>query len=381
MFNFRIRKPKTETVDLNIPTRVVIRVVVVVIVALMALTALKQAQHALILLFTSMFLALALNAPVHWISQRLPGKRRGSRVAGTAISFLVVIALLAGFLVSVVPPLVRQTSTFISNAPQLVEQTRDPDSTLGKYIDRYNLEGEVDKVARQIRDRAGDIGGAALASFTRLSSSLLTVLTILVLTFMMLIEGPRWIRFIRDLIPREHHRHADKLARDMYRVIKGYVNGQVVLAAIAAVMILVPLLILDVSYPAALVVIVFICGLIPLVGHTIGALIVSTVALFQSPWAALIVLVYYILYQQIENYIVQPRVQANSTNMSPLMVFSSVIIGVSFGGLLGGLVAIPIMGCIRIALLDYLHAKRILEDKTYEGATGHDKPGDAGAKA
>jgi predicted PurR-regulated permease PerM len=159
----------------------------------------------------------------------------------------------------------------------------------------------------------------------------------------------------------------------MYRVVKGYVNGQVVLALLAAFMILPVLLITGVSYPAALVVVVFVCGLIPLVGHTIGAVIVSTVALFHSPWSALIVLGYYILYQQIENYIVQPRVQANSTNMSPLLVFMSVIVGVSFGGLLGGLVAIPVAGCIRIVLLDYLQAKKIIEPKTFDAAVNEPK--------
>jgi predicted PurR-regulated permease PerM len=144
------------------------------------------------------------------------------------------------------------------------------------------------------------------------------VLTILVLTFMMLVEGPRWMRFFRDLIPDEHHARADRLALDMYKVVKGYVNGQVVLAVIASCMLLPALIILHISYPAALVVVVFICGLIPLIGHTIGAVIVTSVALFHSPIAAISVLAYYILYQQIENYIIQPRIQANSTNMSPL---------------------------------------------------------------
>jgi predicted PurR-regulated permease PerM len=123
-----------------------------------------------------------------------------------------------------------------------------------------------------------------------------------------------------------------------------------------------------VPYPAALVVVVFICGLIPMVGHTIGAIIVTLVALFQSPLAAVLILAYYILYQQIENYIIQPRIQANTTNMSPLLVFSAVIVGVSFGGLLGGLVAIPVAGCIRIALLDYLRTKKIIEPGTFKTA-------------
>jgi predicted PurR-regulated permease PerM len=120
------------------------------------------------------------------------------------------------------------------------------------------------------------------------------------------------------------------------------------------------LFILHISYPVALMVVVFICGLIPMVGHTIGAIIVTTVALFHSTSSAIIILAYYILYQQIENYLIQPKIQANSTNMSPLLVFVSVVIGVSFGGLVGGLVAIPVGGSIRILLLDYLRSRNLI---------------------
>ena len=97
-----------------------------------------------------------------------------------------------------------------------------------------------------------------------------------------------------------------------------------------------------------------------MVGHTIGAILVTIVALFTSPTAAVIILLYYILYQQIENYLIQPRVQANSTDMSPLLVFGAVVVGVSIGGLFGGLVAIPVVGCIRVALLEYLRTKKLI---------------------
>ena len=91
-----------------------------------------------------------------------------------------------------------------------------------------------------------------------------------------------------------------------------------------------------------------------MIGHTIGAIIVTLVALTESPLAALIILSYYIFYQQVENYAVQPRIQANTTDMSPLLVFIAVVIGVSFSGIIGGLVAIPVAGCLRVALLYWL---------------------------
>jgi predicted PurR-regulated permease PerM len=362
-------KPNSETINFNITNRTVVRILALAIVAVVAMAALRQASHAIVLIFTGFFLALALNGPVHWLAIRLPGKRKGSRAAATAISFMIVIVFLAGFLALVVPPLVRQSSNFISAAPQLVRDVQDQDSAAGRLVQKYHLQGQVDKVSKQLSNRLDNISGTAVSSVVKLGSSIFSVLTILVLTFMMLVEGPRWMRFFRDLIPDEHHARADRLALDMYKVVKGYVNGQVVLAVIASCMLLPALIILHISYPAALVVVVFICGLIPLIGHTIGAVIVTSVALFHSPIAAISVLAYYILYQQIENYIIQPRIQANSTNMSPLLVFAAVIIGVNFGGLFGGLVAIPVMGCIRIALLDYLQRRHILKDSVYQEMT------------
>ncbi|HUP26539.1 MAG TPA: AI-2E family transporter, partial [Candidatus Limnocylindrales bacterium] len=362
MFHFG-RKSKEGAVEITVSNQTVVRVLLLTIASYILLSAINTARHAFILIFTAFFLALALNVPVHWLAQRLPGKRRGSRKLATSISFFIIIALLAGFLASIVPPLVRQTSNFIDVAPQLVEDARSENSGLGQFIRKYKLEGQTQKLSGELGDRLKKITGSAVSGFTRITSSIFSTLTILVLTFMMLIEGPAWIGFARRLIPDNKERHAEIIAHDMYKVITGFVNGQVTLAALAAVLILVPLLAFHVSYPIALMVIVFICGLIPLVGHTIGAVIVSAIALFHSPVSALGMLIYYITYQQIENYVLQPKIQANSTNMSPLLVFASVIIGVNFGGLFGGLVAIPVAGCLRIIILDYLTSRKILSKK------------------
>jgi predicted PurR-regulated permease PerM len=313
--------------------------------------------------FTSFFLALALNAPVQWIAKRLPGRLRGQRSAATAVVFLLAVVLLSAFLASVVPPLIKQTQSFIDAAPRLVSDMRDENSQIGSLIERYNLESQLDNFSSELGERLRASSGAIVSSLGRIGSSAFAVLTILVLTFMMLVEGPKNVAFMRELIAADKRPHADRLAFDMYRVIKGFINGQVILAVLAAIVITPVFVILGVSYPIALMGIVFICGLIPMVGATIGAVIVSLVALATSPFAALIVFIYYVLYQQIENYIIQPRIQANSTDMSPLLIFASVIIGVSFGGLFGGLFAIPIAGCIRIALLDYLKNHKYIADK------------------
>ncbi len=331
------------------------------VVTVVGLLAVHKATPTLVLIFTAMFLALALNGPVYALAQRLPGSKKGNRQLATSISFVFVAIIIVAFFASVIPPIVKQTNNFIGAAPEILTQAKDENSGLGKVIRKYKLEKYVDEFSSDLSSRLKSASGTAVATVGKVGSSIFSVLTVLVLTFMMLIEGPRWLRFFKDIIPDQHHERTERLIRDMYKVVKGYVNGQVLLASIAAVLILPMMLALGISYPFALVFIVFICGLIPMVGHTIGAIIVTTIALFTSPFAALIILSYYILYQQIENYFVQPKIQANSTNMSPLLVFMSVIVGAQFGGLFGGLVAIPVAGCLRILALDYLYTKRIIE--------------------
>jgi predicted PurR-regulated permease PerM len=363
------RRTEPEEVSITISTRTIVKIFVLIVGTTLLLAMLRLATHALILIFTAVFLALALNAPVTWVSHHLPGNFKGRRGLATGLATFLVIVVLAAFLASLVPPIVRQTKTLIDRAPQLVRDVRNSDSDLGKFVKHYHLESQVEKISDQLNTRLQHVSGTAVSTLGTIATSLFSVLTIIVLTFMMLVEGPYWLKFGQQLVPKYKRAKAERLSRDMYKVIKGYVNGQVLLAFIASLMLLPGLLIFNVSYPIALLAVVFICGLIPMVGHTIGAAIVTVVALFTSPLSALGILLWYFTYQQIENYLIQPKLQANATNMSPLLVFMSVVIGVSFSGLLGGLVAIPIAGCIRVAILDYLESRDLIDTSATDSTT------------
>jgi predicted PurR-regulated permease PerM len=354
----------TTQVEVTISNRTIFRIIAAAILAIVFFAALVHSAHTLTLIGVALFLSLALNAPVQQLTEHLPSKWRGNRSLATGLSIGIVLVLLGSFLALVVPPLVNQTNQFIHQVPKLISQVQDKNSSVGKLIHQYHLEGEVNKFSKQLSSRASDITGSAVSALSHIGSSLFALLTVTVLTVMMLAEGPHWRRIANEIIPNKHRNRTHRLARDMHRVIQGYVNGQVLLAAIASVLIVPMLFILHISNPLALMVVVFVCGLIPMVGHTIGAIIVTAVALFHSIPTAITILAYYILYQQIENYVVQPRIQANATNMSALLVFVSVIVGGNFGGLLGALVAIPVAGCVRVLVLDYLEDRRILSPKT-----------------
>ena len=364
-----------NVMEVSISTRTIIRVIALIMAAALLIVAIKTSTHALVLIGTAIFLGLALNAPVRWLSTHLPGKKRGNRKLATIISVLVILGTLIGFIWAVVPPVAKQSGSFISNVPQLISDIRNNDTAVGKFVTRYKLQSQISKFSSQLTSRIGSIGSSAFSAVSSVGSSIFAVVTVLVLTIMVLLEGPTWVALGYEIIPKNKRSHMKKLADSMLRVIQGYVNGQVLLAAMAAILIVPVFFIMGVSYPIALMFIVFICGLIPMVGHSVGAIICTIIALFTSLPAALVVLGYYILYQQIENYAVQPKVQANSTNMSPLLVFVAVLLGASFGGLLGALVSIPIMGCVRILVIDYLERHEILTADQVRAAIGDDLAG------
>ena len=353
----------SDEIALTITARTFYKVLLLVLVTILLLTLLHQAVYAFTLILIALLLALALNAPVTWIARHLPGALRGNRSLAAALSFLIMIAIVVVFMVSVVPPIVRETQSFITNAPSTVQQLRAQYHGVNDFIVRYHLQSQVDQLTSDLTSGLRGIATNAFGAVTGFLGSLVAIITVLVLTLMMLVEGPVWIAFLRQLVPPTQRAHADRLTVAMYRAVRGYVNGQVLLALIASIMVLPGLLIFHVSYPFALMGLVFVCGLIPMVGHIIGALIVSFIALFYSPWSAIGILIYYILYQQVETYLIQPRVQANTTDLSPLLILLSLTVGLSLGGLFGGLVAIPVVACLRVWVLDYLETRGFLNVK------------------
>jgi predicted PurR-regulated permease PerM len=356
-------------VSLTITVKTFFKVLLLILVTIAILAALNKALYAITLVFIAFFLAVALNAPVSLIGRYLPGPLRGSRSSATALSFLIVVLILGFILYNLIPPIVHQTEIVINNSPHIVQDIRNNNSALSNFIGKYHLQGQIDNFTHSLTKDLQNSTGAALTTVTHIATSIFAIVTILVLTFMMLVEGPHWMQVSRQLLPVKHRVHFSHLTQNMYRAVRGYVNGQVVLAAVAALVVLPGLLIFHVSYPITLMAVIFVCALIPVIGHFIAIVIVTLVALFHSPFSAIGIFVYYLLYQQIEAYLVQPRLQANTTKLSPLFVFLAVVIGVNFGGLLGGLVAIPVMACLRVGVIDYLSTKHLAVEQIPTSST------------
>lgn len=346
---------KRAGITINVSTEAVVRAIVLVILAVLALKFVGRVGYQLQLLVTAAFLALALNPAVMWIARKL---RTKSRVLATGVAYVIVLVLLLSFLAIVVPPLVEQSITFVREIPNTVARVKTEDTAVGRFVHHYNLDAQIDVLSHDINGRIGNLPSTLWGLVNRIGGTLISVITVLVLTFMMLVEGPVWIDRIWGVTDPGKRKHRQELARRMYRVVTGYVNGQVVIAAIAAGFALIALLIASTATHAqvnaiALAGIVFLFGLIPLIGNTLAAVVVVIVCLFASMPLALIMAVFFPIYQQIENVTISPHIQSKGSQLTPLLVFTAALVGVGFGGLLGAFVAIPAAGCIRILVEDH----------------------------
>lgn len=336
----------------SINTETIIKVLGLTVMFMLLIKFIGNVTHQLTLVGVAAFLAMALNPAVVWITHKLKSK---SRTRATGFAYLIVLSVLAGLLWLVVPPLVQQTSDFIEDIPETIESFKTQDSATARFVRRHDLNQQLDRWSNDLSNRTGDLIDPALNTASRALSTVVSIITVLVLTFMMLVEGPMWFERLLALQPEDKRQQRRKIAQRMYRVVTGYVNGQVLIAAIAASFSLVALLIGNVLFDAsvnavALAGITFVFGLIPLIGNILGAAIIVLMTLFVSTPFAIAVAVFFLVYQQIENITIQPYIQSRGNQLTPLMVFVAALLGAGFGGLLGALAAIPIAGCLRILL-------------------------------
>lgn len=343
---------KSET-TISISSDTIVRTILYTLAAVLLLNFLASITHQLTLIAVSAFLAIALNPAVTWIIKRLKTK---SRVRAAGLAYVVVISILIGFMTLIVPPLVQEGTRFVQNIPETVEDFRTQDTAIAQFVRNNNIDDQLSQAAQDISNQFTDPKDA-IGAASRVGGTLVSIITVLVLTFMMLVEGPGLIDKMFQYVDSKERKKKRELLGRMYNVVTAYVNGQVLIAAIAACFAMVALLIASSIVGAsvnivALAGIVFIFGLIPLIGNILAATLVVLFSLFASTTLAVVMAIFFIIYQQVENATLQPYIQARSNQLTPLTVFVAAIVGAGFGGLLGALAAIPVAGCLRILLLD-----------------------------
>jgi predicted PurR-regulated permease PerM len=332
--------------------RQTLRTILIVVAVALALYLIYLLRRPLTWIFIAAFLATALAGPVNVLQRRMP---RGLAVAlvytGLILIPIIVLSLL-------VPPIVTQGNKLADNLPAYARDVSDyveSNRTLHRLQTDFDITGKLEDQASKLPGKLGDAAGVLSDIGLGLVNSIFTGVTILILSVFLMGAGPRWLE---AWISRHEGEEAEwwrRLFRRIGNAVGNYVAGALLQATVAGVSSWIVLLILGVPFALPLAVIIFLLDLVPLVGATLGAIVVGIVTLFNDfPVDTIVWVIWAIIYQQIENNIIQPRIQSRAVQLEPLIVLISVLFGSTLFGVMGALLAIPVAAGIQITIREYL---------------------------
>jgi predicted PurR-regulated permease PerM len=308
--------------------------------------------------FVALFLALALDPAVRFLQSK-GVRRRGAAAAVIYLAAIGAAGLLAALLV---PPLVDEADGLADAVPGYVEDITAGRGPLGFLERDYQI---VEKVREATEGGGSVLGGAGtvLDVGRGVLTGIVGFITIVFLTLFMILEGPAWLERGLGLLPPASRPRWRNVGHQIAQTVSGYVTGNLLLSVIAGASTTLVLLILGVPFALALGLVVAILDLIPLAGATLAGLLLTTVGLLTSLTAGIVLLVFFVLYQQVENHVLQPLVYGRTVQLSPLVVLIAILIGTEVAGVLGALGAIPVAGTVQILLLDWLTHRRMAEEE------------------
>jgi predicted PurR-regulated permease PerM len=324
------------------------------VIAITLLRAFASASQVFVLIVISLFFAMGLNPAVLFIEKR--GLSRAKAVAATVS---LVIGFVGVFIWIAAPLIIDQVNALINNAPQLISDLKN-NSTINELNINYGIVDTVqNRVEASIKDGKFVIGafGGVIGVGKAVISGAFSVLTILVLTLYFLAALPTITKDAYRLVPASRRERVAKISDAIIFRVGAFVGGQITISFFASIFIFALGFALDLPYKSALALVVFVCGLIPLIGHFIGMTIVTLIALTVSPLIAAIALASYIIYVQFENYILTPRVMKRALSIPALVTIIAALIGTSLLGLVGGILAVPIAAAILLILDEVVYPK------------------------
>ena len=356
---------------IEIDTKTFIRFWLVLFGLVLAGYAIYSAKTALIIIGAAIFFAIALSPWVNRLAKIFPSK---SRVLGTALAYFTVVLIIGLITFLVVPPVIDQSAKFAKTIPDLVDATSKQYQVVNEFVQRYELQSEFSQITTSIKssatDFASNIGPKLITSISSVFNVITSLILVLVLAFLMLVEAPTWLNIIWKSYDNKNNmkKHRELLGK-MYTVVTNYVTGQLTVSSIAAAVSGITVFVLSLFFniPVALAIpaaaIVFISSLIPLFGATIGALFICAILMLNNFTAAIIFLIIFVIYQQIEGNFISPKIQSKKIDLSALAILIAITIGIYLFGIAGGIISIPIAGCIRVLIEDFAEREREQESQ------------------
>ena len=330
-------------------TRTIARIFSTVAALAALLYALYLIRSVVELVLIAVFLAVAMGPAVDFFSRL--GLRRAPAIL---VVYLLIFSSIVGVGLLVVPPIVNQVQDLANKIPHYIDDLRK-NKTVRKYDQRYHISDKLKKEATKLPSKLADAASRLSSVTVGVFSAIVKLITVLTLTFFLLLEGGGLFSLMLARAPPERAERIRRVSGDVYRAVAGYVAGNLLISVIAGTVTYITLTILGVPFAVPLSVLMAFLDLIPLVGATLGAIVIGVVTAFSDfPTATIVWVVVSIVYQQVENNVIQPIVYRKTVDVRPLFVIVAILIGSQLLGVLGALVAIPIAAAVQIVVRDVL---------------------------
>jgi predicted PurR-regulated permease PerM len=335
----------------DLPARTILRVVAIVVIAALTLYLIYLLRKPIGWVLTATFIAIALSGPVNRLNRHM---RRGFAIA---IVYLGLILVPVGLTALVVPPLVTQGTNLAENVPSYARDVQDyvnKNKKLRELDAKYDLTGQLQKQANQLPAKLGDAAKVFSDIGLGLINSIFALVNILILSIFIVASGRLWTDAALKLRPEAERERMRRILDSTASAVGGYVQGALTIAVIAGVQAFIVMEILGVPFAAPLAVLAGLMSLIPLVGATVAAIVIGLVTLFNDfPTDTIIWAIWAVVYQQIENNVIQPQVQRRTVQVQPFIVLVAVLFGSTLLGVLGAIVAIPLAASIQILVREW----------------------------
>jgi len=335
----------------ELPARSILRVVTIVVCAALVLYLIYLLRKPIGWVLTATFIAIALSGPVNRLNQHM---RRGFAIA---IVYFCLILIPVGLAAAVVPPMVTQGTQLAEDLPNYANDVQDfvkKNRRLRELDDKYDITGELNKQAATLPGKIGDAAKVLGDIGLGLVNSIFALLNILILSIFIVSRGRQWTDAAIKLRPEAERERLRRILDHTASAVGGYVQGALTIALIAGVQSFIVMEILGVPFAAPLAVLAGLASLVPLVGATVAAVIIGLVTLFNDfPTDTIIWAVWAIVYQQIENNIIQPQVQRRTVQVQPFIVLVAVLFGSTLLGIVGAIVAIPLAASLQIVVREW----------------------------
>jgi predicted PurR-regulated permease PerM len=336
-------------VDNRTVSRVTLVIIGLVLATLLVLTLAWEARQILTWVVIAGFFAVALHPVVTWVENR---GRWLKRWLATLIVYLLAVVFIGGLITVFVIPLVHEGTQLANNTPQLIADIRAGRGPVGSLAERFHVLDYIQSHETQIRGYASQLGAPTLAVLRSAATGVAGLVTIFVLSYLMVLEAPKVVSGFLALFNEQRAARIRRVSQDCAKTITGYISGNLLISLICGLLTYGVLAILHIKYAGLIALFVGLADLIPLVGATLGAVVAVLAGFTHSVTAGIIVVVFFVVYQQLENHLLQPLIFARTVQLNPLAVLLAILIMTELAGILGALLAIPIGGIIQIIARD-----------------------------